>query len=326
MDIDFVITWVNSSDLNWLMRYNRYATTPANPVRFRDSGLLRYMFRMIEKNAPWVHRIFFVTDHQQPSWLNPNANKLQLVNHEDFLPEDALPVFNSNAIEVGMHRIQGLSDCFVSFNDDIFLPNPVSPQDFYSIDNLPLDIGIFHPIAPDVRFNVIPFNDMVALNRHFTKGQILAGNRSKFFSPLYGKKALLSLGVSAWPHVLGFENHHGMIAYRKQTFKDVWDAECDWLTKTQHARFRTSDDLSVWLMRYWQLASGTFEPRDPREIVYCTYEDSSEELIRSSRNSRAKCICINDVPGVSSEDFYKKNQILASDFERRFPEKSSFEI
>ena len=52
------------------------------------------------------------------------------------MPEEYLPTFNSAAIELNLHRIEGLSENFVFFNDDMYLIQDVKPDDFFlSTDN-----------------------------------------------------------------------------------------------------------------------------------------------------------------------------------------------
>ena len=52
------------------------------------------------------------------------------------MPKEILPTFNSCAIELHLHRIKGLSEQFVYFNDDMVLNAPVTP-DYYFKDGLP---------------------------------------------------------------------------------------------------------------------------------------------------------------------------------------------
>jgi len=67
--IDFVIPWVDGGDPAWIERFNRYAPVKKeiaidmSAERYRDTGLLRYWFRGVEHCAPWVQKIFFVTDN-----------------------------------------------------------------------------------------------------------------------------------------------------------------------------------------------------------------------------------------------------------------------
>ena len=122
--IDFVITWVDGNDPEWIREKEKYSQNNAGDnreIRFRDWGILKYWFRSIEKFAPWVNKIYFITWGHLPAWLNTNNPKLIIVKHEDYIPSKYLPTFNSHTIEWNIHRIKGLSDNFVYFNDDTFL-------------------------------------------------------------------------------------------------------------------------------------------------------------------------------------------------------------
>lgn len=138
MDIDFVIPWVDGSDPEWRKSKNKYSGKIDEPVditdaRYRDWDILKYWFRGVEKYAPWVHKIYFVTCGQKPDWLNENHEKLILVNHEDYIPREYLPTFSANPIELNFHRIKNLSEHFVYFNDDVFITSKVEPEVFFKM-------------------------------------------------------------------------------------------------------------------------------------------------------------------------------------------------
>ncbi|EGJ3332183.1 hypothetical protein IHK56_004932, partial [Escherichia coli] len=59
-DIDVVITWVDGNEPDWIKEYTYYKG--CEPGRFRDIGVLKYIFRSLEKNMPWVRKIHFVTN------------------------------------------------------------------------------------------------------------------------------------------------------------------------------------------------------------------------------------------------------------------------
>lgn len=134
--IDFVIPWVDDSDPEWQKsfrdyRYHGQQTDDVRNVRYRSWDNLRYWFRGVEKFAPWIDKIHFITCGHVPDWLNLNAPKLHWVKHSDFIPAENLPTFNSNAIHLGLHRIEQLSDHFVLFDDDMFLIDKVEPEHFF---------------------------------------------------------------------------------------------------------------------------------------------------------------------------------------------------
>ncbi|CAH1403368.1 unnamed protein product [Nezara viridula] len=103
------------------------------PSRFDDKEELRYCLRSISKHVPWVRNVYLVTNGEIPYWLNLDNQKLKLITHEEiFLNQNDLPTFSSPAIEVNIHRIPGLSEKFLYFNDDILIGKDVWPEDFIS--------------------------------------------------------------------------------------------------------------------------------------------------------------------------------------------------
>ncbi|MFD8593675.1 Stealth CR1 domain-containing protein [Kitasatospora sp. NPDC059646] len=146
--VDAVITWVDDSDPAWRERRDAARARlfgdrapdgdPGHDDadhRYRDRDELRHCLRSIAMYAPWIRRIFLVTDDQTPAWLDPSVPGLTLVSHRRLLPGG--PVFNSHAIETGLHRIPGLAEHFLYFNDDMFLGGPVAPEDFFLGNGLP---------------------------------------------------------------------------------------------------------------------------------------------------------------------------------------------
>lgn len=144
-EIDFVITWVDGADPAWRKEKAGYAPSAQNDdreERYRDWDLLRYWFRGVEAFAPWARKIHFITWGHLPPWLNTEHPKLHVVRHEDYIPKKFLPVFNSNVLEIYMHKIEGLSEHFVYFNDDMFLIRNVKKELFFH-NGKPCDMLLF---------------------------------------------------------------------------------------------------------------------------------------------------------------------------------------
>lgn len=101
--------------------------------RFEDNEELRYSLRSLEKYAPWVRRIYLVTNGQIPHWLNLDHPRLTIITHQDIFPNTShLPTYSSPAIESHIHRIPGLSEHFLYLNDDVMFGSEVWPEDFFS--------------------------------------------------------------------------------------------------------------------------------------------------------------------------------------------------
>ncbi len=134
-DVDAVYTWVDGSDPAFQAAFRRHA--PANSAewelyRYRSNGELKFSVRALLRFAPWVRYIHILTNGQAPPWLDRSHPRIRLVSHAEVFPEpELLPTFNSNAIEICLHRIPGLSRRFLYFNDDVFLGRSVRPGDFF---------------------------------------------------------------------------------------------------------------------------------------------------------------------------------------------------
>lgn len=101
--------------------------------RFADNDELKYSLRSLERFAPWVRKVYIVTNGQIPSWLNLDCPRVAIVTHEEIFPNKShLPTYSSPAIETHLHRIRGLSQRFIYLNDDVFFGKEVWPEDFYT--------------------------------------------------------------------------------------------------------------------------------------------------------------------------------------------------
>ncbi|KUL49605.1 stealth conserved region 3 domain-containing protein [Streptomyces sp. NRRL S-1521] len=137
--VDAVYTWVDDSDPEWraLRDAARGAagreTADDGAVRFRNRDELRYSLRSLAMYAPWIRHVYLVTAGQRPAWLDADHPGLTVVDHRDLFadPGACLPTFNSHAIESQLHRVDGLSEHFLYFNDDMFLGRPTNPDTFF---------------------------------------------------------------------------------------------------------------------------------------------------------------------------------------------------
>lgn len=144
--------------------------------RYRDWDNLKYWFRGVERYAPWVNKIYFVTCGQIPEWLNTENPKLVCINHSDYMKEEYLPTFSSHPIELNLYRIGDLSEKVVYFNDDMFLINKVKPEDFF-VNDKPVYTPILHAVLPLATSNSeimshIYINMVTAINRNFSKKKV----------------------------------------------------------------------------------------------------------------------------------------------------------
>lgn len=324
--IDFVVTWVDGGDTKWVEKRNKFKVKDEemnSEARFRDYEIFKYWFRSVQKNASWVNKIFLITDHQVPEWLRFN-DKIELVNHEDYIDEKYLPTFNSNVIEMNINKIDGLSEHFVLFNDDTFILNKLEPSDLFDADGLPKDCYIGNVIQPTDQFSHIFVQNLSLINQKFNKRLSIKHNFKKYFNFKYGKLLLLNLYVLPFPAFTRFYDPHLPMPYRKMDINRMWDYFGTSIQKMQDNKFRQTDDYSIWLARYIRLVEGRFTPvRQKGRGGYLKISDVAE--VQRRLNNTDLFVAVNDDDDLDEEQFDAVKQRVGNLFEQKWTEKSSYE-
>lgn len=334
--IDFIIPWVDEKDSVWREEKNRYWTQEKgkywedgnNQARFRDWDNLKYWFRGVEKFAPWVNNVFFVTYGHVPSWLNLNHPKLKIIRHDDYIPKEYLPVFSANPIEVNFHRIEELSEYFVYFNDDMFLTNNVKPSDFF-VNGKPREMAVLYPLTNNKKNDTFVHMLLTMtgiVNDFFSKKEVIKKNFGKWFAPCYGKSLLDNILMYRYVAVSGLVIPHVPSPLKKSVMKEVWDCVEKQLWETTSHKFRDSSDITQYIFRYWSIMSGNFKPTNIFKYsgeFFVTDEDNAK-LLDSIQNQKYKMICIND--STNLENFESVKNAINHSFEKILMKKSSYEI
>lgn len=328
-DIDFVIPWVDGSDPAWIKEFNKYCPEDkqiidASEKRFRDYGLLKYWFRGVEKFAPWVRKVHFITCGQKPEWLNLDAPKLHWVQHKDYIPQEYLPVFSSHPIELMMHKIPGLAEQIVYFNDDFFLTSPVRNKFFFR-KGLPCDSAILGTNG-FTSFGHIPLNNTVLINSKFSKKEVLWHSLDKWFNLKYGTSLIKTMLLLPFSGFSGFYNPHFAVPYTKSLLEEVWENFPDALTLTMKQRFRSKQDVNQYLFRNYRSCTGKFYPVNPhhRKKYFSLTNANLKLIVNAIKEQKFIQIVINDTE--DSVDFENTQKCLIDAFQSILPEKSSFEI
>lgn len=373
--IDFVITWVDGSDEEWLAEKRAFAegrpliektsstskrafaenqpSTKNQPsivgrpplekprfdssdLRFRnDFDFLKYWFRGVEKFAPWVNHIFFVTAGHLPDWLNPDHPKLKIIHHSDFISKEFLPTFNSHTIENNLHRIKELSENFVYFNDDFYFLRKTRPEDFFKAGQyqgktqlLPRaffaeNILINNP-SRDI-FPYIQMNNMALVNQDYDKRSFYKLHKSKAYNVKYGIFNLRNFLLKPWRGFSLLYDPHCAISYKKSTFETVWKKHEEILKETSLHHFRSDRDVSHLIFYYTQLLEGKFIPRSANfshHTMLNKDENQNLQIIRMVKSQKYHILCINDG---EVKNPVKTRVALTAAFDKILPEKSIFE-
>ena len=323
--IDIVILWVDGNDPEWLAEKERYSKINGDNSknRFRDCDNLQYLFRGIEKFAPWVNKIFFVTWGHIPKWLDSNNEKIVIVKHEDFIPMEYLPTFNSNVIEINLHRIKDLSEKFILFNDDLFILKTLKPADFFK-NNLPKDMYIEYVKKNcSNRHKTLRKNYFEVIYKYFNKKEFIKKNISKVFNIKYGLKNIKNFLNLKYKNFCDIYSQHLTQPFLKSTFEIVWDKEYQKLNEACCNKFRADNDLGTALCRYWLLFTGKFEPT---KVIgkYFTMSNDNKKLVKAIKKRKYKVICINDSD--TSIDFEEAKKQINSALDKVLNKKSIFEL
>ena len=258
--------------------------------------------------------------------MNPDAQGLHIVKHTDYMDPAYLPTFSSHAIELNVHRIKGLAEQFVYFNDDIIILKKLRKEDYFK-NGLPRDYAILNVISSSHRGSVMDtaLTDIEVINDHFKKNSVMKKDFFKWFNPIYGRDLYRTFSLMAWPNFVNLYGTHTSNSYLKSTFEKVWEEEYELLNSTCLHKFRTRRDANQWLMREWQICEGCFFPTSPRRGHLMSIKNDNSSIFSAVRNKKYKEICINDNGAEELVDFDRTYNELITCLEGEFPAKSRFE-
>ena len=299
-EIDFVILWVDGNDPAWreeFVRTRQAENDDASEIRYRDWRNLHYWFRSAERFAPWVRKVHFITWGHLPAWLRRDHPKLHIVNHRDFIPAEYLPTFNSNTIELNIHRIEGLADRFVLFNDDTFLTRGCRPEDFFR-RGVPCDMARLSVVQPSSVGHII-YNDLELINRLHDKRTAIRNHIARWFSPRYGIVSLLkTLTLLPWGFFPGFNDSHMPQPYLTERFRQAWERWPRELDASCRHRIRSLSDPLARPLRH--AGFGSFRtPLDGRLPV----DDPHGRLARKHLPRHRTATLADDLPERQRADF-----------------------
>lgn len=326
--IDMVILWVDGNDRKWQIEKEKYGDKKNNSrdFRYRDWESLIFLFRGIEKYASWVNKIYFVTWGHIPHWLNTENDKIIIVKHEDFIPREYLPTFNSNVIELNLHRIKGLSEQFIILNDDFLILKDIRPEDFFINGN---PRGTFYekmhlPHEYKDTYYMMLANILYVINKHFKKNEVYKKNLDKYINEKYKElNEYTKYSMKIKSNFVGFGVFHKPYPYLKSTFTSIWQKEEKTLNEACKNKFRGFGDLGHLLCGYWQMLTGNFEPIE-NESITLNVKNNILEIIEVIKNKDYKFVCINDVS--TDIDFERIKKQINTVLQEIFPQKSMFEL
>ena len=306
--IDIVIPFYNDSDKEWskvLYEYLEKEGSQDRQVtgeeRYRDWENFKYWFRGVEENCKWVNKVFLIvaSESQIPKWINRDNPKLRIVLHEEYIPKELLPTFNVMTIENYICNIKDLSNNYVYCNDDFFFLNPTLAEMFFVND---------YPVYRD------------------TKTEIQKLDTSGVDGTFYQS---LNNGMDLQLRVCGDKAHwyamdHLPVSHKKDFEKEIVDNYYeDFMNANNKSRFRHKDNYTnhVFVCLYKDLR---------RYYIFDNYYNSCYVSVRKDIDFNDfkdfDMVCFNDTQLLSQEDFINVKNKMIDFLEKKFPNKSSFEI
>lgn len=333
-DVDIIIPWVDSSDPEWIKQYKesmqRYCPDKeaVSDIRFQNWDNLKYLFRAINMYMPWYNRIFFITYGHVPEWMNVDNDRIVVVKHKDYIPDEYLPTFNSNTIEMNYFRIKNLSENFIIFNDDMFPLQSIEKQYYFkenivcdeAVENIVVTAG-FGSVANMARYTQI--NNMMIINKYFKKREVQMKFPDIWFNEAYEERLERTESLKYWNDFCGFYDPHLPSAMKKSVLKMLWNNEYCSLDRASRNHFRAYNDLTQYLVRYWQICSGNIVPRKTRGKVFFVDRHNYKDIADIILNHKYQMICINE--NCTDDEFVMIKEEINNAFNNILPDKCLLE-
>lgn len=311
--VDIVYLWCDSSDNIWrekknfeLAKYGKSLDKDSiGECRFIENDELKYSLRSLEKYAPWIRRVYIVTDKQVPKWLNINNPKVKIIDHTEILPPEALPTFNSSAIETSIHKIPDLSEHFLFANDDMFFGDYVDKGFFFTDEGKP----------------IFRFGKRRILNKtHYALYGYMLSKAYNMVLKRFGKSC------ACYPH-------HNIDAYRKSDIEKCYEDFRNDFEKTALQKFREKDCVQRSILGYYSIAKSLagYKITDDftariKAFLTKTHLDSISAILKSSKlkyieRQKPYLFCLNDSLKTTDKDRLEMKKFL----DRKFPKASDYE-
>ena len=291
--MDAVIAYVDGADPLWQQDYLAATRQPALTKRYRDWGTLPFLLRGIERHLPFVDRVFLVVsrESQVPDWAD--RAHLRVVLHADIIPAPFLPTFNSTTIELFLHRIPGLSERFLYFNDDMFPVQDASEEDFF----------------PGGR-------PAIGFSRHF-----LARGLYKQQTKNADRLARQALGLR--PGLCFLRPQHTCSPMLRSVCEEIYARVSAQLIASL-TPLRAARNVNQYLFLDYVMLSGRGLDRRLSNRHVSMAATTPERLAKAIVSPERKLVCINDVE-MSPERYEALRTAMLAAFTEHFPSKSVYE-
>ena len=219
----------------------------------------------------------------------------------------------------------------------MFINAPITPE-YYFKNGLPCDAPFEHVFTPRCYFpeidgwgiNIMEFCDTQVINAHFNRKEVTKANPKGWYGSYLGWKYRLQaylIRLFRRTEFQHFYTTHNEKAFLKSVYEAAWSKEEEMLTKSC-TKFREEVSLNNYFFRYWQLASNKFYPVnyiETRKVIQLE-QNNLRFLEKEMFNINIKSLCLNDSSRCDYNDYQVLKPQVIQLFERKFPQKCSFEV
>lgn len=295
--IDAVITWVDGSDLKYQLKHQGLLKKRGDfKKQYMQADEIDFCVLSIIKNAPFVRKIFIVTDGQTPDLIETkrlaSLDKIKIVDHKEVFSglEEFLPTFNIRSIDAVLYKIKDLSEKFIYFNDDMFLIKKSRPNDWFVNDRAVL-IGSWaktYNLQPLKKISQL-FKSALKLRPSYNGAQSKAANIAGF-----NKKY--------------FKSYHSGRPQMKSIIKNFYDNNPEILKRQLSYRFRNNKQYMPYSL-CWHLLikEGQYESANKNRLIEIEKlrnlgpEKLKKILLNLDSNTTAQFLNIQDLNFASKE-------------------------
>lgn len=310
--VDIIVTYLNERDKKWqedfkywkdkeiksgiASKINRQAF---GVERTREWDAFKYWFRGVEKNCPWVRKVFLIVQNKNhvPDWLDVNHSKLRIVYHEEYIPKELLPTFNAMTIGMYISNIKDLSENYIMCDDDFYFLNPIAKNRF------------FKGGRPVHRNNFMKYE--------LYGGDLLTGSDNVFYHILNNDLKF----ESKFNRKIKYGIYHLPEARLKSMEKKILTDYADEIK--QHnlpSKFRSPNNLCSYMYSDLLKIFEKAEIGNPYyNCCYCTLKST----VNFNEYENKDIVCFNDTEQL--DDYEKTKKRFIEFLDKKFPDKSSYE-
>ena len=290
--IDYVFPYVTSNDPYWKGLFSSFLSGKesdfaAGILRFRDNGLLKYLFRSLEKYLPWINKVHMIVmcDSQVPNWVN--REKVHIIYHSDFIPSEYLPTFSSSLIECFLPFLPLVEENFIYGNDDLIPCRYLKKNSF------------FYGNIPCYNLNLRDYTNTL-------KGDSFRRNS---YNIITRKKQKIRVVTT----------QHSTISYKISLLKNCFKKYKKNIINSL-SKFREPKNVNQYMYAFYQMVEDTILNKNLKIRFHYVKNNNIKEILNEDFK-KYDFICLNDF---SKTDEKIWNQI-ASKFEKLLPKKSKYE-